>query len=66
MPKVKVTGTVHSFLKVQSYHKNWDMQYFQYFLVDTSLYALSNETIKTWASREMASQKNTSIFDFNM
>ena len=27
------------------------------------LYALSNETMKTWASREMTSQRNTSIFD---
>ena len=54
---VKVTGTVHCFLKVQSYHKNWAIEKFQYFFVDTSLYALSNETIQTWASREMTSQK---------
>ena len=43
--KVNVTGTVHCFLKVQSYHKNWAIENFQYFFVDTSLYALSNETI---------------------
>ena len=55
--KVKVTGTVHRFLKLQSYHKNWDTEYFQYFFVDTSLYALSNKKIKTRASREMTSQK---------
>ena len=55
--KVKVTGTVHCFLKVQSYHKNWAIDNFQYFFVDTSLYALSTETIKTWANREMTSQK---------
>ena len=29
--KVKVTGTVHWFLKVQSYHKNWAIEKFQYF-----------------------------------
>ena len=55
--KVKVTRTVHWFLKVQSYHKNWATENFQSFLVDTSLYALWNETIKTRASREMTSQK---------
>ena len=55
--KVKVTGTVHCFLKVQSYHKNWAIENVQYFFVDTSLYAVSTETIKTWASREMTSQK---------
>ena len=41
--KVKVTGTVHCFLKVQSYHKNWAIENFQYFFVDTSLYALWTE-----------------------
>ena len=30
--KVKVTGTIHCFLKVQSYHKNWDIENFQSFL----------------------------------
>ena len=25
--KVKVTGTVHCFLKVQSYHKNWAIEF---------------------------------------
>ena len=64
--KVKVTGTVHCFLKVQSYHKNWAIENFQYFLVDTYLYALSNETIKTWASREMTSQKIRQYLTFNM
>ena len=29
--KVKVTGTVHCILKVQSYHKNWAIENFQYF-----------------------------------
>ena len=29
--KVKVTGTVHCFLKVQSYHKNWAIEKFQCF-----------------------------------
>ena len=29
--KVKVTGTVHCFLKVQSYHKNWALEFFFFF-----------------------------------
>ena len=29
--KIKVTGTVHYFLKVQSYHKNWATEHFPYF-----------------------------------
>ena len=64
--KVKVTGTVHCFLKVQSYHKNWAIEIFKYFFVDTSLYALSIETIKTRASREMTSQKIRQYLTFNM
>ena len=32
--KVKVTGTVHCFLKVQSYHKNWAIENFQFFFID--------------------------------
>ena len=46
--------------------KNWDIEKFHFFFIDTSYDTLFNETIKTWASREMTSQKNTSIFDFNM
>ena len=61
----KVTGTVHCFLKVQSYHKNWAMENFQYCFVYTSLYALSTETIKTGASREMTSQKIRQYLTFN-
>ena len=35
--KVKVTGTVHYFLKVQSYHKNWAIEKFPFFFfIDTS------------------------------
>ena len=64
--KVKVTGTVHCFLKVQSYHKNGGIDNFQYFFVDTSLYALSTEAIKTRASREMTSQKIRQYLTFNM
>ena len=33
--KVKVTGTVHCFLKVQSYHKNWVIEKFKLFFIDT-------------------------------
>ena len=34
--KVKVTGTVHCFLKVQPYHKNWAIEKFHFFFIDTS------------------------------
>ena len=64
--KVKVTGTVHCFLKVQSYHKNWAIENVQYDFVYTYLHALSNETIKTGASREMTSQKIRQYLTFNM
>ena len=57
MSKVKVTGTVSCFLKVQSYHKNWAIETFQFFFIDTSLDTLLDERIKTGASREMTSQK---------
>ena len=36
MSKVKVTGTVHCFLNVQLYHKNWAIEKFQFFFIDTS------------------------------
>ena len=36
MSMVKVTGTVHCFLKVQSYHKNWAIEIFQFCFMDTS------------------------------
>ena len=36
MSKVKVTVTVHCFLRVQSYHKNGDIDKFQLFFIDTS------------------------------
>ena len=29
--KVKVTGMVSCFLKVQSYHKNWEIEFFIFF-----------------------------------
>ena len=56
MSKVKVTGTVHCFLKVQSYHKK-AIEKFHFFFIDTSLDTLFVETIKTRASREMTSQQ---------
>ena len=34
--KVKVTGTVHCFFEVQSYHKNWAIEKFQFIFIDTS------------------------------
>ena len=39
---------------------------FSLFFVDTSLYALSNETINTRASREMTSHKIRQYLTFNM
>ena len=33
---VKVTETVHCFLKVQSYHKNWALEIIIFFFIDTS------------------------------
>ena len=57
MSMVKVTETVHCFLKVQSYHKNRALEKFQFFFIDTSQDTLFDETIKTRASREMTSQK---------
>ena len=59
---VKDTGTVHCFLKVQSYHKNWTIAKFQIFVIDTFLETLFYETIKTWASIEMTSQKYVNIW----
>ena len=55
--KVKVTGTVYCFLKVQSYHKNWAIEKYNFFFIDNSLDTLFDETIKTGVSREMTSQK---------
>ena len=49
--RTKVTRTVHCFFKVQSYHRNWAIENAQCIYVDTYLYALSYETIKTWGSR---------------
>ena len=66
MSKVKVTGTVHCFLKVQSYHKNWAIEDVQYAFVDTYLYALSNVTIKTRASIEMTSQQIRQYLTFDV
>ena len=57
MSKVKVTGTVHCFLKVQSYHTNLAIEKFQFFFIDTSLDTLFVETIQTRASREMTRHK---------
>ena len=33
---VKVTETVHCFLKVQSYHKNWALEKLNFFFIDNS------------------------------
>ena len=47
MSKVKVTGTVHCFLKLQSYLKNWSDNFFKIFFMGTSWVALSIKNIKT-------------------
>ena len=63
--KVKVTGTVHCFLKVQSYHKNWAIEKCQFFHRHLLGYSIR------WNNKNSSEQrndvtKNTSIFDFNM
>ena len=45
------------FVRYSHITKTEPQKIFNIFFVDTSLYALSNETIKTRASREMTSQK---------
>ena len=62
MSKVKVTGTIHCFLKVQSYHQNWGLEQFNFLFKDTSYNALCDETINTGASREMTWQKRRQYF----
>ena len=57
--KVKVTGTVHCFLKVQSYHKNWAIDMFCRHLFVCPI---------NWNNKNLSEQrndvtKNTSIFD---
>ena len=49
MSKVKVTGTAHCFLKVQSSHKNWSIEHFQYFFVDTFF---------KWNNKNLSEQRN--------
>ena len=48
-----------------AYLKNWTDNFFQMFFMVTSWVAVSINNIKTRASREMMSQKNIKIFDFN-
>ena len=60
--KVKVTGTVHRFLKVQSYHKNWDTENFQYFFCRQLFVCPIKWNNKTRARREMTSQKYVNIW----
>ena len=64
--KVKVTGTVHWFLKVQSYLNNWGIENYQYLFVDTSLYALSTETIKKLSEQRNDVTKIRQYLTFNM
>ena len=63
MSKVKVTGTVHCFLKVQSYHKNWAIEFFFHRHLLGYFIRWNN---KNWSEQRNDVTKNTSIFDFNM
>ena len=59
------TGTVHCFLKVQSYHKNLDIDLFLFFYRHLFGYSI------WWNNKNSSEQrhdvtKNTSICDFNM
>ena len=65
MSKVRVTGTVHCFLKVQSYLKSWSDNFVYIFFMGTSWIVLLIKNIKTRASREMTSRKNIQFFYFN-
>ena len=49
--KVKVTGTVYCFLKVQSYHKNWAIEKFQFFFHRHLLDSLFDETNENWSEQ---------------
>ena len=66
MSKVKVTGTVHWFLKVQSYHKNWDIDKFQKKIHRHLLGYSIRWNNKNLSEQRIDVTKNTSIFDFNM
>ena len=59
--KAKVTGMVHCFLKVQSYHKNWVVEKCRHLLGYSIRW-----NIKNWSEQRNDVTKNTSIFDFNM
>ena len=61
--KVKVTGTVHCFLKAQSYHKNWAIELFFHIHLLGCPIRWNN---KNWSKHKNDVTKNTSIFDFNM
>ena len=50
--KVKVTWTVHCFLKVQSYHKNWAIETFHRHLLGYSI---------RWNNKNLSEQRNDVI-----
>ena len=59
-------GRYIAFWRYSHIKKNWAIDKFHFVFLDTSWDTLFDETIKTWANREMTSHKNTSLFDFNM
>ena len=60
---VNVTGTVHCFLKVQSYHKNWAIDNFQYIFWRHLFVCPINWNNKNLSEQINDVTKNTSIFD---
>ena len=63
---VKVRGTVHCFLKVQAYHKNWAIEMFNIFVCRHLFVCPIKWNNKTWASREMTSKIIRQYLTFNM
>jgi hypothetical protein len=51
LSKVKVTAMVHYFNNIELYLQNQTRENSKFFLVDTSWYTLSDETIKTGVNR---------------
>ena len=59
-------GRYIAFWRYSHITKNWAIEKFQYFFIGISLDTLFDETIKTWASREMTSQKIRQYLTLNM
>ena len=59
-------GWLHCFLKVQSYHKNWAIEKFQFFFHRHLLGYSIRWNNKNWSEQRNDATNNTSIFDFKM